>query len=391
MVFLFYNKTLETGYKTSTTNALRREGYIILDHISNGSYGEVRHSKYITENSEQDLVVKIIDTHQTSKDYVTKFLPRELDILRKINHPYIIYTHSILQRKAVLFIFMAYAGKGELLQYVIKEGPLKENRARVWFRQLVLALQYLHTMDIVHRDIKCENILITNNFTMKLADFGFSRFVNRSKRLNCNTYCCSIAYAPPEVLNTRPYDGKASDIWSLGVVLYVMINKKMPFNDSNVKLMYKQQVKREWHYRSSVEQMISQEAKTCVYNMLQPEAKKRWTTDKILNSEWIKMNPKLITMNENETLALVEAMKINQTKHNQHLKKIDSNNTGTQQLLNKRPPKFESHTQSMLSVDVNELNSENKLSKVHSIRRSARVLNANKLLVDSDNSSKDIL
>lgn len=98
-------------------------------------------------------------------------------------------------------------------------------------------------MDIVHRDIKCENILITNNFTVKLTDFGFSKFINRDKRLNCSTYCCSVSYASPEVLSTHPYDGKSSDVWSLGVVLYVMLNKKMPFSSKNIKLMYKQQVR----------------------------------------------------------------------------------------------------------------------------------------------------
>lgn len=124
----------------------------------------------------------------------------------------------------------------------MSKGPLKENQARKWFRQLTLAVQYLHTLDIVHRDIKCENIVITENFIVKLTDFGFSKFINRSKRLNCNTYCCSMPYAAPEVLSKHPYDGKSSDIWSLGVVLYVMLNKKMPFNNKNIKSMHKQQV-----------------------------------------------------------------------------------------------------------------------------------------------------
>lgn len=97
-------------------------------------------------------------------------------------------------------------------------------------------------MDIVHRDIKCENILITKNFTVKLSDFSFSKFISRAKRLNCTTHCCSVWYASPEVLSLRPYDGKSSDIWSLGVVLYVMIYNKMPFIKHDIKKIYKQQV-----------------------------------------------------------------------------------------------------------------------------------------------------
>lgn len=110
-MFLF-NKVHKTDKKLSNTNALKPEGYIILNHISNGSFGEVRHAKYINEDNELNLVVKIIDTEKTSKEYVSKFLPRELDVIRRINHPYIIHTHSVLQKKAILFVFMAYAEKG---------------------------------------------------------------------------------------------------------------------------------------------------------------------------------------------------------------------------------------------------------------------------------------
>lgn len=114
-MFLFYNKTQKSDQKLSKTNALKSDGYIILNHISNGSYGEVRHAKYVYEENELNLVVKIIDMNQTSKEYVSKFLPRELDVIRRINHPYIIHTHSILQKKTVLFVFMAYAEKGKFI------------------------------------------------------------------------------------------------------------------------------------------------------------------------------------------------------------------------------------------------------------------------------------
>lgn len=114
-MFLFYNKTQKSDKKLSKTNTLKSDGYIILNHISNGSYGEVRHAKYVHEENELNLVVKIIDMNQTSKEYVSKYLPRELDVIRKINHPYIIHTHSILQKKAVLFVFMVYAEKGIII------------------------------------------------------------------------------------------------------------------------------------------------------------------------------------------------------------------------------------------------------------------------------------
>lgn len=114
-MFLFHNKVHEPKTKLSKTNALKPEGYIILDHISQGSFGEVRHAKFLSEEDDFNLVVKIIDTNETSKEYVSKFLPRELDVMQKINHPYIVQTHSILQKKAILYIFMANAEKGKII------------------------------------------------------------------------------------------------------------------------------------------------------------------------------------------------------------------------------------------------------------------------------------
>ncbi|XP_027838280.1 testis-specific serine/threonine-protein kinase 2-like [Aphis gossypii] len=382
-MFLFFHKTMKSNKKLSKTNVLKSEGYIILDHISNGSYGEVCHAKYIQEEKELNLVVKIIDTKQTSKEYVSKFLPRELDVIRQINHPYIIYTHSILQKKAVLFVFMAFAERGDVLQYIIDHGPLKENQARIWFRQLALAVQYLHAMEIVHRDIKCENILITEHYTIKLTDFGFSKFVNSSKKLNCNTYCCSLGYASPEILTTRPYDGKISDIWSLGVVLYVMLNKKMPFNRKNMKLMYKQQVKRDWEHQPSIEKIISENLKICIDSILQPEPRKRWTIDEILNSDWIKMNQKLVKMTEQESFALIEALNQDKTIHQKQLKKIKANKSDTQQILGKRSPRFFSITQQLESISSsNRGTNESK----YMLKRSQRIVHTDNLL----NSNNDI-
>ncbi|VVC44543.1 Protein kinase domain,Protein kinase-like domain,Serine/threonine-protein kinase, active site [Cinara cedri] len=346
-MLFFHKKDHKVGTQLSKTNTLKSEGYIILDHISTGGYGEVHHAKYIQDDKELNLVVKIIDTNLSSKEYVSKFLPRELDVIRKINHPYIVHTHSILQKKAILFVFMTYAEKGDLFDYITTNGPIKEDQARIWFRQVALAVQYLHTVDIVHRDIKCENILITKNFTVKLSDFSFSKFIKRAQRLNCNTHCCSVWYAPPEVLSLRPYDGKSSDIWSLGVVLYIMIYAKMPFSKNDTKRMYQQQVKREWCHHPSIGNLISENLKTCVDNILQPEPRKRWVINNILESDWITMNLGLVKMNEQESMALIEAQNLHKLDNQKHLKKIEAKRSGTQQILNKQLPRFFSEVQKM--------------------------------------------
>uniref|UniRef100_A0A3B1INU9 non-specific serine/threonine protein kinase n=1 Tax=Astyanax mexicanus TaxID=7994 RepID=A0A3B1INU9_ASTMX len=110
---------------------------------------------------------------------------------------------------------------------VLKTGPVPSHTARRWFSQLVSALDYMHEQDIVHRDLKCDNILVTEDCNVKITDFGLSRVTKGYPEL-CNTFCGTLGYISPEVHNREAYDGKKSDVWSLGIVLYVMVTGKLP-------------------------------------------------------------------------------------------------------------------------------------------------------------------
>ncbi|KAK9870298.1 hypothetical protein WA026_006386 [Henosepilachna vigintioctopunctata] len=160
---------------------LSNRGYKLMKQLGEGSYAKVFLAEYsfnkADSGSTKILACKIIDTSKAPRDFVKKFLPRELDILVKINHPHIVHVHSIFQRKVKYYIFMRFAENGDLLEFILKRGAISEAQARVWLRQLALGIQYLHDMDIAHRDLKCENVLITNNYNVKIADFGFARFV----------------------------------------------------------------------------------------------------------------------------------------------------------------------------------------------------------------------
>lgn len=241
------------------------------------------------------LACKIIETSKAPKDFVVKFLPREIDVLIRLNHPHIIHVHSIFQRKTKYYIFMRYSENGDLLGYVLKNGCVSENQSRVWTRQLALGLQYLHELEITHRDIKCENVLLTANYNVKLSDFGFARFCvdDNDEPVLSETYCGSMSYAAPEILRGKPYLPKPSDLWSLGVVLFVMLNKSMPFDDTRMRKLYEQQMGKKYRFRSRVASILSLECKTAVKHLLEPDSGLRYTATQLLSSEWIAMDSRL--------------------------------------------------------------------------------------------------
>uniref|UniRef100_A0A336MTK5 CSON004523 protein n=1 Tax=Culicoides sonorensis TaxID=179676 RepID=A0A336MTK5_CULSO len=274
--------------KHSDIRALQDRGYTIGKKIGKGSYATVVAAFYENKNHKIPLACKIVDKSRAPSDFLNKFLPRELEIIIKLEHPYIIQIHSILQRGPKIFIFMRYAENGDLLEYIKKNGAIVEYGAKSWFYQLVKGLKYLHSQNIAHRDLKCENILISKKMNIKIADFGFARHCtdNHGNNLFSLTYCGSAAYAAPEIVNGCPYDPKIADIWSLGVILFIMLNATMPFDDKNVKKLLQDQQNRNYHFRPSIERRLTTKCKALVDLILDPDVKTRWTLDRIENSRW---------------------------------------------------------------------------------------------------------
>ncbi|CAH1118877.1 unnamed protein product [Phaedon cochleariae] len=313
----------ELQIKESEDEVLLKKGYKIIKKLGEGSYAPVYFTEYTIKNEtargkstgEKETVLKlackIIDTKRAPKDYVKKFLPRELDVMTRMNHPHIVHIQSIFQRKSRYFIFMRMEHT-DLLDCILENGPISEGRARLWFRQLVLAVQYLHEMGVAHRDLKCENCLISFNNNLKLADFSFARYVidGHGKKLTSSTYCGSLNYAAPEVLKGTVYYPKNSDCWSIGVILFAMVNKAMPFEDKNVKNLVDQQLNKKWKFRAKVVDYLSPEIKTLTEHLLEPDPLKRWLTDQAIDSDWIRLDPRLISLTVDEQTCLVQARQL---------------------------------------------------------------------------------
>jgi serine/threonine protein kinase len=129
-----------------------------------------------------------------------------------------------------------YVNGGQMLDYIISHGKLKEKQARKFSRQIASALDYCHRNSIVHRDLKIENILISKTGDIKIIDFGLSNLF--APRGHLKTFCGSLYFAAPELLQARAYTGPEVDVWSFGIVLYVLVCGKVPFDDQSMPALH---------------------------------------------------------------------------------------------------------------------------------------------------------
>lgn len=283
--------TREREPRLTDAQALEARGYSIGRRIGKGSYATVTTAEYTDVAGDTiQLACKIVNKKKAPRDFLDKFFPRELDILKKIDYPYIIQTHSIMQRGLKIFIFMRYAENGDLLDYVKAKGALTEAQSRVWFHQMGKALKYLHALNVAHRDLKCENVLLSRHMNIKLADFGFARYCTDASggRILSQTYCGSGSYAAPEVVSGVPYNPKIADIWSLGVVLFIMVNSSMPFDDTNLNILLQDQKAKRYQFGSKLVPPPTPTLRLLINSLLEPDIMQRWNLQRILKCEWLK-------------------------------------------------------------------------------------------------------
>ncbi|KAG4068178.1 hypothetical protein HA402_008819 [Bradysia odoriphaga] len=364
----------------SEEKALSTRGYELSTKLGEGAYAKVYLSVYKRSAETLKLACKIVDVRKTTKSFVGKFLPRELDCLMKLKHPHIVHVHSIFRRNFKYFIFMRYAENGDLMDFIVQFGALTEVQTRFWARQISLAVQYLHTLGndihfllmvhamqdfkenisgITHRDIKCENVLITNNNNVKLTDFGFSRYIldANSKEVLSETYCGSLLYTAPEVLRGIPYEPTKADVWALGVLIFTMLNKCVPFDNSNVTVLYQHQIKRKYKYRERVCSSLSIEVKKLIRNLLEPIPKRRLNIHEVVDSPWYQMDPRFAKLSDNEAAALEEARKTDMRAMKSNVIESDMND-----VLDETEKDVELNTDAV-SEKLKEVNAEEKPKK----------------------------
>ncbi|XP_029943289.1 serine/threonine-protein kinase MARK2 isoform X3 [Salarias fasciatus] len=204
--------------------------YRLLKTIGKGNFAKVKLARHVLTGKE--VAVKIIDKTQLNSSSLQKLF-REVRIMKMLNHPNIVKLFEVIETEKTLYLVMEYASGGEVFDYLVAHGRMKEKEARAKFRQIVSAVQYCHQKCIVHRDLKAENLLLDADMNIKIADFGFSNEFTLGNKLD--TFCGSPPYAAPELFQGKKYDGPEVDVWSLGVILYTLVSGSLPFDGQNLK------------------------------------------------------------------------------------------------------------------------------------------------------------
>ena len=210
--------------------------YVLSSTIGTGTFSKVKLGIHLA--TQQRVAIKILDRSKIKDESDLKRINREISILKTLRHPNIAQLYETITSERHFYIVMEYIEGKDLFQYIYSKNYLDEVKASALFRQLISTLEYIHTLGIVHRDIKPENILLDKSKTsIKLVDFGLSNSYRHGELLR--TACGSPCYASPEMISGKEYNGLYSDLWSCGVVLYCMLTGKLPFDDEDIKQLYR--------------------------------------------------------------------------------------------------------------------------------------------------------
>ncbi|KAJ0176125.1 hypothetical protein K1T71_008299 [Dendrolimus kikuchii] len=256
--------------------------YDIERTIGKGNFAVVKLARHRITKTE--VAIKIIDKSQLDASNLQKVY-REVDIMKRLDHPHIIKLYQVMETKNMIYIVSEYASKGEIFDYIARYGRMAEQAARRKFWQILSAVEYCHERRIVHRDLKAENLLLDANMNIKIADFGFSNYYATGELLA--TWCGSPPYAAPEVFEGKRYTGPEIDIWSLGVVLYVLVCGALPFDGSTLQSLRD----RVLSGRFRIPYFMSEDCESLIRKMLVLEPMKRYTIEQIKKHRWMAAEP----------------------------------------------------------------------------------------------------
>ncbi|XP_048134257.1 CBL-interacting serine/threonine-protein kinase 6 [Rhodamnia argentea] len=257
--------------------------------LGHGTFAKVYHARNIQTG--KSVAMKVVGKEKVMKVGMMEQIKREIAVMKMVKHPHIVELHEVMASKSKIYFAMEFVRGGELFNRISK-GRLREDAARMYFQQLISAIDFCHSRGVYHRDLKPENLLLDEDGNLKVTDFGLSAFTEHLRQDGLlHTTCGTPAYVAPEVIGKKGYDGAKADLWSCGVILYVLLAGYLPFQDDNIMAMYKK------IYRGDFKcpPWFSSDARRLVTKLLDPNPSTRITIAKVMESSWFKKSvPKTI-------------------------------------------------------------------------------------------------
>ncbi|KAJ2937023.1 hypothetical protein H1R20_g78, partial [Candolleomyces eurysporus] len=299
--------------------------YTVIQDIAEGTFGKVKMAIHTVTGHK--VAMKYISKAVIQREKTKTRVRREFEYMRTLRHPHIIklsevsvglngpaaakpwivwqtvesreveerawapwfHQYEVISTPTDIIFVLEYAG-GELFNYIVTHGRMPEPRARRFFQQIISGIEYSHRLKIVHRDLKPENVLLDDDLNVKIADFGLSNEINDGDFLT--TSCGSPNYAAPEVIRGGVYAGPEIDVWSSGVILYVMLCGRLPFEDDDVQVLFQKISQGTFHLPS----LLSPDARSLITSMLVVDPVKRITIQEILEHPFFKYDlPRYLT------------------------------------------------------------------------------------------------
>ncbi|KAK9159259.1 hypothetical protein Scep_005833 [Stephania cephalantha] len=251
--------------------------------LGRGASGKVYQAKNIS--TKQTVAIKCIDKSKIMKSGHVAQIEREISIMGRLqHHRNIVNILEVLATKTKIYFVMEFAKGGELFNLIEKHGRLNENLSRRFFCHLISAVRYCHSLGIFHRDLKPENLLLDGNGVLKVSDFGLSAVAEQTRNNDglLHTMCGTPAYVAPEILGKKGYGGAKVDVWSCGVILFVLNTGYLPFNDTNIMAMYRKIYRAQFR----IPRWISPDLQRLLRRLLDPNPETRITIDEIVRDPW---------------------------------------------------------------------------------------------------------
>ena len=255
--------------------------------LGEGTFGKVKYA--VNAETNEAVAIKVLDKEKIQKQNMGNQIKKEISIMKMVKHKFVVGMIEVLASKTKIFIVLELVSGGELFDKIVSVGKLAEEQARYYFRQLVEGVEYCHKLGVCHRDLKPENLLLDENGNLKISDFGLSSLyvgdansdgATRTQLLH--TTCGTPNYVAPEVLADQGYDGKKADVWSIGVILYVLLAGFLPFDESTIVALFAKIQNADFTYPS----WFTLEVRSLLDTMLVNDPKVRSSLTQVANHPW---------------------------------------------------------------------------------------------------------